>query len=133
MNPVFLDTVGMIAVWDDTDQWHAAAQAAYQRLLAQGRRLVTTHLVLCECANAAARRPYRGDVKELRDFLVKEQLVIEPTPEEIEEAWAAYDRGEAGQAGIVDHVSFVVMRRLDLTEAFTNDRHFLAAGFVVLF
>jgi hypothetical protein len=25
MNRVFLDTVGMIAVWDDTDQWHAAA------------------------------------------------------------------------------------------------------------
>jgi len=23
MNDAFLDTVGMIAVWDDTDQWHA--------------------------------------------------------------------------------------------------------------
>jgi len=29
-----------------------------------------------------------------------------PTKQEIEDAWAAYDRGEAGQAGIVDHVSF---------------------------
>ena len=27
MNPVFLDTVGMIAVWDDNDQWHAGAKA----------------------------------------------------------------------------------------------------------
>lgn len=56
-----------------------------------------------------------------------------PTPEETEGAWAAYDRGEAGQAGIVDHVSFAVMRRVGLTEAFTNDRHFQAAGFTTLF
>lgn len=27
MNAVFLDTVGMIAVWDDSDQWHAGAEA----------------------------------------------------------------------------------------------------------
>lgn len=51
----------------------------------------------------------------------------------MEEAWAAYDRGEAGEAGIVDHISFVVMRRLGLTHAFTNDRHFQAAGFTTLF
>jgi predicted nucleic acid-binding protein len=30
-------------------------------------------------------------------------------------------------------VSFQVMRRLGLGEAFTNDKHFLAAGFTVLF
>jgi uncharacterized protein len=99
MNPVFLDTVGLIAVWDDTDQWHAGAKAAYQRLLAQARPLTTTHLVLCECGNAAARRPYRADVKVLRDFLILE----------------------------------AVMRRLGLSEAFTNDKHFKAAGFTVLF
>jgi predicted nucleic acid-binding protein len=133
MNRVFLDTVGMVAVWDDTDQWHAAAYAAYRALLAQGRRLVTTSLVLCECGNAAARRPYRTDVNELRKFLVQEQLLVDPTPQEVEEAWAAYDRGDAGEAGIVDHLSFRVMRRLGLTEAFTNDRHFQAAGFTTMF
>lgn len=40
MNDVFLDTVGMIAVWDDTDQWHVAADAVYQGLLGQSRGLV---------------------------------------------------------------------------------------------
>jgi predicted nucleic acid-binding protein len=30
-------------------------------------------------------------------------------------------------------VSFSVMRRLGLTRAFTNDRHFAAAGFEALF
>jgi predicted nucleic acid-binding protein len=133
MRHLFLDTVGMIAVWDDTDQWHGPARAVYHALHAQGRRLVTTSFVLCECGNAAARRPYRSDVNELRRFLIREGLLVDPTPEEIEEAWAAYERGEAGQAGIVDHLSFAVMRRLGLTEAFTHDQHFQAAGFTTLF
>jgi uncharacterized protein len=130
---VFLDTVGLIAVWDDTDQWHAPATAAHALLLRRGRKLITTTLVLCECGNASARRPYRQDVCDLRKALLQEGLLTDPTPDEFEQAWSAYERGEAGQAGIVDHVSFVVMRRLGVTEAFTNDRHFQAAGFTTLF
>lgn len=133
MNDVFLDTVGILAIWDLSDQWHAAADAAYQDLAQLQRRLTTTSLVLWECGNASARRPYRRRVNALRQRLIEAELLIEPTADEIEEAWLAYDRGEAGSAGIVDHVSFLVMRRLGLTDAFTNDRHFEAAGFKVLF
>src|SRR4051794_34102893 len=100
MTGVFLDTVGMIAVWDTSDQWHAPAEAAYRALLAQGRRLVTTNLVLLECGNAAARRPYRQRVDPLRRAFEGEGLVFDPTAEEWEQAWTAYDRGEAGDAGI---------------------------------
>src|SRR6266540_655333 len=99
MKDVFLDTVGLIAVWDATDQWQAAADAAYQDLLQQNRRLLTTPLILIECGNAVARRPYRQRVNMLRQHLGHEGLLIEPTSQEIEAAWVAYDRGEAGQAG----------------------------------
>ena len=90
-------------------------------------------LILWECGNAAARRPFRQRVGVLRKKLIQEGLLVEPTAQEIEAAGAAYDRGEAGQAGIVDHVSFQVMRRLGIKEAFTNDMHFQAAGFKLLF
>jgi len=60
---------------------------------------------------------------------IRNQLVTPPR----KPAWAAYERGDAAQAGIVDHISFVVMRRLGIMEAFTNDRHFQAAGFTTLF
>lgn len=133
MTAVFVDTVGMIAVWNSSDQWHQAADASYRALLARRRPLVTTDLVLFECGNAAARRPYRPRVNVLRQSLMAEGSMIVPTDREIEEAWTAYDRGEAGQAGIIDQVSFVVMRRLGVMEAFTNDRHFQAAGFTTLF
>jgi predicted nucleic acid-binding protein len=133
MSAVFLDTVGLIAVWDTSDQWHSAAEVAYRRLLALGRRLATTNLVLIECGNASSRRPYRSRVNALRKLLEQGRMLIEPNPQEMEEAWAAFDRGEAAQAGIVDHVSFVVMRREGITEAFTNDRHFQATGVITLF
>jgi uncharacterized protein len=69
----------------------------------------------------------------LRQALEFRNELIAPIEDDWQQAWAAYERGEAAQAGIVDHVSFVVMRRLRVTEAFTNDRHFVAAGFTTLF
>jgi predicted nucleic acid-binding protein len=56
-----------------------------------------------------------------------------PSAEDWREAWAAYREGRFGQAGLVDQVSFLVMRRLSISQAFTNDRHFRAAGFETLF
>lgn len=62
MTPVFLDTVSLIATWDADDQWHASAAPVYNHMLSGRIPVVTSSLVLVECANAAARRPYRGTV-----------------------------------------------------------------------
>lgn len=40
---------------------------------------------------------------------------------------------EAAGAGVVDHVSFAIMRRLGISDVFTSDRHFKAAGFTTPF
>jgi len=133
MSPVFLDTVGLIALWDTDDQWHTAAESAFERLVARRQSTVTTTFILLECGNTAARRTFRSDVCALRQTLEHRNELIVPTEDDWSNAWAAYERGEAGQAGIVDHVSFVIMRRLGLTAAFTNDKHFQAAGFTILF
>jgi predicted nucleic acid-binding protein len=61
------------------------------------------------------------------------KTLLHPSEADWAEAWERYARHEAAEAGIVDHVSFVVMRRLGITDAFTNDRHFKAAGFNALF
>ena len=133
MMPVFLDTVGLIAVWDEADQWHKAAVPVFIRLLSAKRQLVTTPMVLLECGNAAARRVYRADVCDLRQRLIERGQLIAPTDEEVQGAWHDYQKGLAGDAGVVDLVSFAVMRRLGITQVFTNDKHFTAAGFEVLF
>ena len=133
MSLVFLDTVGIIALLDEDDQWHAAAVAAYDQMRATGARTVTTSHVLWECGNSAARRPYRGDVAELRLKLCQRQRCLEVRAADEETAWADYQVGSVGDAGIVDHISFVVMRRLGIRQVFTHDKHFTVAGFEVLF
>jgi uncharacterized protein len=130
---VFLDSVGLIAVWNADDQWHASARPVFADLVKEKARLVATTYILLECGNAAARRPFRSDVIALRNALGLRQALVEPTPEDVQEAWEAFGRGEGANAGIVDHVSFIVMRRLGLTRAFSNDAHFRAAGFQTLF
>jgi len=133
VNAVFADTVGLLALWDRSDQWHEAAERAFGELAENRATLFTTSYVLLECANAAARRPYRLEVDRLRDELERGGFLAYPTREEWVTAWQAYSRSDFGGAGVVDNVSFLVMRRLGISRAFTNDRHFVNAGFEVLF
>jgi predicted nucleic acid-binding protein len=130
---VLLDTVGMLAVWDQSDQWHDSADRVFRSLVRSNRVLVTTSFIFIECGNAAARMPSRARVDALRRTFLADGRLIEPTVDDVNEAWAGYARGEAGRAGIVDHVSLIVMRRLGIVQAFTNDVHFRAAGFETLF
>jgi uncharacterized protein len=134
MSGVFLDSVGLLALWNASDQWHADAAEAHRRLMERDPPLWITTLVLHECGNRAARRAdFRSLAADFRDEMEAGGSLIVPTPDDERTAWTAYRRGEAGSAGIVDHISFVVMRRLGLTHAFTNDAHFRAAGFEPMF
>lgn len=133
MSIVFVDTVGLLALWDQSDQWHEQASEAFARLDPVRDTLVTTTCILLECGNAAARRPYRPEVDSLREQFEQARTLVWPTIDDWRTAWAAYRRGQADGAGIVDQVSFVVMRRMQTEKAFTNDRHFRAAGFATMF
>jgi uncharacterized protein len=133
VNTVFLDTVGLLALWDTNDQWHTVAESSFAAIAQSGDSLTTTSFILLECANAAARRPYRQSVERLRERMEANGMVVFPTHEDWEQAWMTYRRGGIGQAGVVDYVSFAVMHRLGIVKAFTNDRHFRDAGFETLF
>ena len=133
MNAVFLDTSGLLAIWDEDDQWHIPATAAFAHVAAARARVFTTTYVLAECGNAVARTDFRQSVVDLRIELETRHTLIVPAVEDWQEAWTRYEAGYPGAPGIVDELSFVIMRRLGLHRAFTNDRHFHAAGFEVLF
>jgi predicted nucleic acid-binding protein len=133
MRVVFADTVGLLAIWDERDQWHSKASNVYAELLTAKTRLITTSFVLLECGNAAARRPYRDSVVQLRQRLLSKGLLITPSEADCEVAWSDFARRQPSTVGIVDQISFEVMRRFGIREAFTNDQHFTAAGFQVLF
>jgi uncharacterized protein len=133
ISPVFLDTVGLLALWDRSDQWHRSAVQAFRRLSAERAGLYTSSLVLMECANAASRRPYRTTVAALWHEMRFDGRIFEPEQNDWEEAWADYEAAPVGGPGVVDLISFRAMRQLKIQKAFTNDRHFRDAGFLPLF
>jgi uncharacterized protein len=130
---VFLDTVGLLAIWDRSDQWHLPATQAFQRLSEERASLYTSSPVLLECANAAARRPYRKVVAALWREMEAAKRVFHPTETDLEEAWLEYERSPVGGPGVVDLISFRAMHHLEIERALTNDRHFRNSGFQVLF
>ena len=128
-----MDSVGVLALWSESDQWHEMAEKAFAEITRNRDTVLTTTFVMLECGNAVARKGFRSDANDLRERLEKSGTLIWPTETDWKSAWENYQRGGTDAAGIVDHVSFVVMRRLGMVKAFTNDRHFRAAGFETLF
>lgn len=133
MSTVFVDSVGLLALWNASDQWHGAANKAFEQINDGRTTLLTTAFILLESGNAVSRTSFRNDACHAREQFEAAGTLIWPTEADWQAAWLAYQRGEADSAGIVDHVSFVVMRRLGISKAFTNDRHFKAAGFEPMF
>jgi len=125
----FVDTSAFYAVLDRDDQNHARAKPQWESLLRQGAMLASTGYVLVETLALLQHRLGLQAVRAFHDDIYP-LLRIE---------WVDASLHEAGITGVlsaqrknlslVDCVSFVVMRRLGIREAFAFDPHFAEQGF----
>lgn len=106
-------------------------------------RFVVTELILAEVVHwfRASLRDAGASAAQARDSAVNEgrrvvsswrTILSVPT---VDEAIAALEEQEGladPKVSYVDCVSFAVMRRLGVREAFTFDRHFREAGFRII-
>lgn len=133
---LFVDTSG----WADpllrnTPDYRRMADL-YTELVTTGRPLVTTNYVLSELVALlttrirAARSDLLAYITEIRADPHVHVVHIDPTLDA--EAWDLLERTLDKEWSLVDAASFIVMRRLRITEAFTTDHHFSQAGFVRL-
>lgn len=130
-NRIFVDTLFLVALINKRDQYHQQAQelSAYF----EGYSLLTTDAILLEVGNTLARN-YKNEAADLIEyFLSSEEVeVFRLTPELFDKAFALYKSYQDQSWGLVDCISFVVMREANITQALTCDRHFIQAGFQVL-
>jgi predicted nucleic acid-binding protein len=130
---VFLDTSYALALSAPTDQFHIRALQLAE-LETTKARLITTRAVLLEIGNALARRRYRAAAITLLKMLESDPTAeIEPLTNDL------YGRGLGlfcsrpdKEWGLIDCVSFTVMKDRQMTKALTADEHFAQAGFQVL-
>ncbi len=134
MTPLFLDTSYLIAVESTDDQYRKAASAHWRSLLKSPRRLVTSSYVLVEVVTLLNNRRSHSKAVELGNNLLSSRLfnVVHVNEELFYEAWRYFQKYKDKRYSLTDCVSFVLMKKLGLTEALTFDKHFEQAGFVKL-
>jgi len=128
---MFLDTSGLLAFLDSADLVNHQAVP----LLKSARSRFTHSYVLAELMPLARTR--RFDSRETLNFLV--DVVDNP---DFKVIWVTEADHRAGvrllkarpdkQYSLCDAVSFILMRRFNLTDALTTDHHFEQEGFVRL-
>jgi uncharacterized protein len=128
---VFVDTSFVVALVNRSDQYHT--QALELASLFDRRELVVTDAVLLEIGNALARSFKAASIQILSDFLTSDEVrIVHLNAELFQRAFEMYKSHGDKTWGLVDCISFVVMKDLNLIDSLTADRHFEQAGFRVL-
>jgi len=126
---VLADTSALVALMDSDDPQHRAAYDAWEAVLAGPTPPLLTTLTLLEVLAVLPRRYGMDAVASFCEHhLPLTELYTVETPVLLTavDTWLAARRRNLS---LVDVVSFVVMRREGITQAFTIDPHFAEQGF----
>lgn len=134
---LFLDTGAWIAINDAGDQYHAAASEFYRQISRERRPLVTTNLVLAESYRLILYTAgYRSAIRFLdvcdRSNEAGRLRLVYSSPDLETDARQILHQYDDQTFSYTDAVSFAVMRRLDISDAFAFDKRFSTMGFVRL-
>jgi hypothetical protein len=128
---IFVDTLFIVALINQRDEYHAKASELAD--LYEKQPLLTTDVVLLEIGNALARNFKQQAVEVIDDLLGSSEVeIIRLTPPLFDRAYALYKQYQDKEWGLLDCVSFVVMRDAGIADALTFDQHFVQAGFQAL-
>ncbi|ACF42450.1 type II toxin-antitoxin system VapC family toxin [Pelodictyon phaeoclathratiforme] len=129
----FLDTSYLVALTHSRDQFHQEA-VSISKTLIQPIRLVTTSAVLMEFANMLSSPHLRGKafnyIQLLKNDIHTEIVCV--SEEQFESGLIMFGKYHDKEWGLVDCLSFLVMKEKGITLALTSDDHFEQAGFTTL-
>jgi predicted nucleic acid-binding protein len=128
---IFVDTAFVVAWISPNDALHTRAV----ELLTEFRDSpwLTTDCVLLEIGNSLARGYRVEAVETIENFLSDETIrVVELHPDLFYRAFDLFRERKDKSWGLIDCISFVVMKEHAVEEALTNDQHFEQAGYKAL-
>ncbi|MBI2896962.1 MAG: PIN domain-containing protein [Deltaproteobacteria bacterium] len=131
---IFIDTSALYAIYNPRDRDHAAARSFLLDLRKQRVRLLTSSLVLVESYILVHARTGREGLLRFRRAIAGSAWLktVPVTTADEESAWTLLESRRDKEYSFVDAASFVVMRALELGEAFAFDDHFAQEGFEVV-
>lgn len=125
---IFLDTSAIYAWADGADPNHAMAVRRLQAILEAGEELLTHNYVLVESvALLQARLGLAAAIKLAKDSAA---FVVEWVDDDLHAGGIGeLERSKRRHVSLVDHISFLVMKRRNVATAFAFDPDFALAGF----
>ena len=131
---LFLDSVYLIALEVENDQHHNEASKHWTTLFEVPLTLVTTSYVLDEIVTFLnSRRQHAKAIRVGDNLLTASNVELIHVDENLFRAGWSYFKQYADKTfSLTDCISFVLMKRLEITQALTFDKHFTQAGFAKL-
>lgn len=131
MKSIFVDTSGWIGLVNSADSLHDSATRLYHSKYVEGCLFVTHSGIMLETGNGLSGLRLRLAGVAWKQKLEKSDRVeiIEIDRAIYEADWRLFGDRPDKEWGIVDCISFELMKRLNILEAMTADRHFEQAGF----
>ncbi len=131
MADAFVDTSFVVALVNKRDQCHLRALDLASQF--ERRPLVTTDAVLLEIGNALAKNFRAASIQVIDDFLTSSEIqIVHLYPDLFHKGFSLYRSRLDKTWGLIDCVSFIVMREAGIAESLTADKHFEQAGFRAL-
>lgn len=131
MKKTFVDTFYIVALVNRRDEFHEKANELVRYYDKQP--LLITDAVLLEIGNSLARNYKNEAVEIFEEFFISNELEIIRLDETLfNKAFELYKNHTDKSWGLVDCISFVVMKENGVTDALTCDKHFVQAGFRAL-
>ncbi|MCG6136277.1 MAG: PIN domain-containing protein [Nostoc sp. LLA-1] len=131
INKIFVDTLFVVALINQRDQYHQRASELADSL--ENQLLITTDAVLLEIGNALARNYKNEAIEIIEHFFGSDEVeIVRLTPELFAQAFTLYKTHQDKAWGLVDCISFVVMKQAKVSQSLTFDQHFVQAGFQAL-
>ncbi|MCK9441941.1 MAG: PIN domain-containing protein [Methanothrix sp.] len=131
---IFVDSWAWLALANRRDSWHQAAAKGYEQIEADGWLLVTSDYVLDEVITSLFKRVNFDGALKFIEALISDakadQICLERIDEErFNYAWMLRNvyRDKADMS-FTDLTSFVLMKELNISRAFTGDHHFEMAN-----
>lgn len=127
----FIDTLFVVGFTNDRDQYHEKALELSE--IYDKKHLITTDAVLLKIGNTLSGKFRQQSIQVIENFLESEEIeVIRLNEYLFEKAFELYKNHTDKSWGLVDCISFVVMKEHGVTDALTCDKHFVQAGFRAL-
>jgi len=128
---IFVDTGAFLARYLARDQHHERAVKAWRRLRSETPQPATSNFVLDETFTLLGRWAGYAFAAERARMLLRSDLlrILRPGEQEELDAIDLFEKYADQQVSFTDCISFVLMRKHGVDQAFTFDRHFSTAGF----